>query len=309
MVHDAGEGRVYQILQAGPVSYNVVELQQRIQHLVSIGQKLKHHLTSDMDEPRFVAFRHLKDWDWQSFMEFSSSALPSEDTTIQVDDLSFVQWIIQDRLAISLVEWRVWLEFCIAYQHQGHKASPSCLNNSISLLPESVDAAILGSVNVPTAEIATLVRQLDPAAAPTMAEIHGFHSSGRLSPDMYDHNVNIIRSWRAIQDVERGVAADLTLADLLPPLYKQEYGDISKWALFGTHFFLRRHGNLTQALGEITRYAWPLLPQPADRQHFFMVWAQAYCTANRSVIDGAVRGMPAFVETMGCHAGQGMYGG
>jgi hypothetical protein len=293
MVHDAGEGRLYQLLQAGPISYNVVELQQRILHLVSIGQKLKHH-QSVAHESRTVAFRHIQTWDWPLFLQ--TTMLPAEDATIQVDDLTFVQWIIQEAAtSISVAEWRVWLEFCIAYQHQGHVVSPSCLNNSLGVLPESVNAAILSAVDAnqwlkAQSEIHMLPGGLTTSIATT------FHSAASLSPDMYDHNVN-----RAIQrDGDASSGEAIALVDMLPPLYNVAYNDVSKLAIWGTNYYLRQ-SNLTTALQRIVQFAWPLLPQTSDRQHFFMVWAQAWCTANRSVVDDAIRDVPEFAQVMGCH--------
>ncbi len=313
--HGLGEGQLYQLLQAGPVAYNVVELQQRIGYLVETAQVLQHHRSGNNIGPVVVRFSDLSQrWPWALYLGGVSP--PEPDEMIIADDLPYLEWILESSSVLTVHHWRAWLEFHLAQAHRGHVAVSSpdaCINMTFAMVPEIAHSSLIASSSLGDwskieAEVQHLgnfllggVRVLSQRACPVEAS---------MSPDRFDHNVNLVRAWRWAQEQTASSPADDSVFDvtwplLQHPLYNPAYGQVSKYAIFGTALlYQHNHHNLTAALAQLIKRVWPLLPLTADRQHLFMVFAQAFCGEG---VDDALRATPEFSEVFGCHEGQAMW--
>jgi len=325
--HALSESRLFQLMQTGPVLYGAVELQQRMQLFIETTQALYHHLGSTgRDHLIAVPFGDLpQTWPWPLYL--AGIAAPDPLELVVCDDLAFAEWVLSPQLARTLTvnNWRAWHEFHLGQAHGGHRSSgeqdnEDCLNLTLALAPELVNAALLRTVEpsdwhkieVESAQLAARVlsgsRREVNILPGRVCEV-----AASMSPDRFDHNVNLVRAWRwsaeQVAPLQPSNALNVEWPLLNFPILRLGYGEVSKFAIFGAalHWQAQGRSNMSAALETLIPIAWEALPLTTDRQHFFMVWAQAYCDTPGIDVDAILRGNAAFRDTMGCHEGQGMY--
>lgn len=314
-MHAMPEHTLYAALQTnGPISYGVVELQQRMQYVMETTQALYHVMSTTTQEPayRVVPFAELPmptPWSWSLYL--GSVSAPDPEELVAVADLPYLEALPTQALSrLTIHHWRAWHELHIAQSHSGHVAvgnvevvTEHCLNLTLALLPERVNALLIASVPLEEwrkteAEVTALAARFGRA----VRIIPDRECPLSFNADRFDHNINAVRAWRWAQE-QTAPLVDPTLMmlgwqDVRPPLFDLQYGEVSRLAIFGQHLV---------GFDTLAPLAWDALPSTADRQHFLMVWAQALCGSADHIIDDTLRGTAAFCETMGCHAGQGMY--
>ena len=315
---ELGEGQFFQALQAGPIAYNVIELQQRIGYLVQMAQVLHRHRSSE-SITSVVHFSDLpSNWPWSLYL--GSTQPPAPEDLIICDDLQYVEWVLQnaDKPPLSVHHWRAWLEFHVAQAHRGHVAisEDQCMLLTLALAPEIANNALMATV-IDMNKVEVEVKQLgdhllEGKGGVSVLPQRRCPVEASMSPDRFDHNVNLIRAWRwAMQQTaqEPNLAFVVDWPLLQPPLFNVAYGEVSKYAIFGTTLLYARQGlnNMTGPLQDVVRRVWPLIPTDGDRQHFFMVFAQAFCNTPGINVDDVLRRIPEFSEVFGCYPGQGMY--
>jgi hypothetical protein len=303
-----------------------VELQQRVQLVLETVQTLYHRWGSMGVEGHLVAvpFEELNQrWPWPLYLAGVSG--PTLDELVVCDDLTYLQWALGSGInTLTVHNWRAWHEFHLAQAHQGHRyaqgiAVDECLNLTLALAPELVNSAMLER-NMQPSEWHKVVADAHAVAAavlPTGTPVavlpeRACDVRGSLSPDRFDHNVNLLRAWRWALDQTAPLqplnAVELGWPLLQPPILRSAYGEVSKLAIFGSALLYQVHGgNMTAAYQALQPLAWQALPLTADRQHFLMVWAQAFCDTPGIDVDSVLRSTRAFTEAMSCHAGQAMY--
>jgi hypothetical protein len=322
--HALSESRLYQLLQSGPIAYNVVELQQRMQLIMQTAQTLYHQRYrgggggGEAESLIAVPFEELpQSWPWSLYLRGVTPPNPGE--LIVCDDLAFLQWALGAGNTLTIHNWRAWHEFHLAQAHQGHLPTPDmdCLNLTLAVVPELVNAALIRMVDArewqkTETEALQLATLLLPDHTVRVVPQRVCEVQASMSPDRFDHNMNLVRSWRWAQEQTAPLLAPNTL-DLAwwlvrPPLFNLAYGLPSRLGIFGAallHQALDRDMRL--AIERLTPSAWRELPLTGDRQHFFMVFAQAFCATPGIDVDAALRNTSAFREVMGCHQGQAMY--
>jgi len=308
-MHVMPEHALYAALQVnGPITYGVVELQQRMQYVMETTQALYHVMSTTSVGYTAVPFSELPmpvaaAWSWSLYL--GSVSAPDADELVAVSDLPYLEALGTTLSALTIHHWRAWHEFHIAQAHGGHVTvgAADCLNLTLALLPERVNALLIGSVppdewRKTEAEVMALAARLGRA----VRIVPDRDCPLTFNADRFDHNLNAARAWRWARE-QTGALVDPALQtlgwqDVRPPLFNLGYGEVSRLAIFGQHL---------SDFDTLTAVAWEALPAMGDRQHFLMVWAQALCGSATAIIDDTLRGTAAFCETMGCHAGQGMY--
>lgn len=320
-VHGMSEGRIYQLLQSGPVPYNVVEMQQRIQYIVQVAQTLQHHRSTTALAPVAVPFSDLpQSWPWTLYL--AGAAAPDASDLVICDDLEYATWALSSASReVEVFAWRAWIEFHLAQEHAGHLPISGPLeaaNLTLALVPESVHAMLIATLDQRQwqkvqAETLGIAQQLVDLTTTRVNIVPDRDCAvqASFSPDRYDHNVNLVRAWRfAVEQQQHDDFQYETLSVswklVQPPLFNLGYNAASKWAIFGGA--LARTMPQHVSFARLVRAAWadPGIATTAERQHFFMVWAQAFCD-QAAALDDTLRSTPEFSQVMGCYSGQGMY--
>lgn len=140
----------------------------------------------------------------------------------------------------------------------------------------------------------------------------------RLSPHRYDHNMNLVRRHRVQRNLQSWRTGKLDSAIALfsgftpdvyyckrtdtltvfpgllqPPLYNALYNDISKYAILGATI----GSEYSQMEGVSRAYHSLSLEKMGDKQHFWIIYAQARCSAD---VEHILKSIPEFSEAYPC---------
>ncbi len=284
-------------------NYNVYEMQMSIQAIMKVHlaltaftRKTSHDITAK--------WRNISAGVTPDFLNAYAGPLfrfrPDQDVILSGGiDASYFQWL--SSLPLTVPEWRAYAHFSILYNNHGLLRG-NCYDMTESMLPGLFINSFLNMHPVAETVIQSdtfkqLYHEMYGADAPDIVRPPLEVYLGRLAIDQFEANVHMILEHELMDNLSNAtVVPTVTHYAMIPPFYSDGYSHVGRYALTG--FFMALDATNSPAVALERAYRAANLSQLVDKQHFFMIVAQAVCDAD--LMDPVFKAFAPFNEVMHC---------
>lgn len=267
--------------------HNVLELQHGIQAVMKIHLAMRQRAGGSIYAP--MKLRDLQWTHWESYMQTLNGIPYRPSATVIVESPMFLQWLFRDS-NFAVHEWKAFARFAILYT-LNHMKTDNCIDLAINSLPNLAANAFLDTYPYSYERLNQLFLDITGKEVELGVRQKAEPFAGRLSPDRYEHNLFMIRRYLVAHNLPiNNTLPFVELLALQPPLFNPEYDNVSLYAIFGP---------LIADVATVYHSLFDSRPEMTlgNRQHFFMVAAQAYCSEEMT---RAIVAMPAFKHDFSC---------